>query len=201
MDNEFKNLQQKWQKQKKELDRNPASLEQIVSTIENKRKKGLSFHYGNIFILLVTLIGLFLFFYFVAPVQELLSRIGVGFMMIGILLRIIIEIVSSIKSKKINRLDTAFQATEMTINFHRFRKKIHGLITHVIFALYLIGFYMISPEFSEYFSVWQMILMDVSCVVVLAFVYFQMRKGNKKEMDILLEVIALKKEIKEEESM
>jgi len=200
MDNEFKSLQQKWQKQKNELKENASSLEQIVSTIESKKKKGLSFHYGNIIILVVTLIGLFLFFYLVAPVQELLSRIGVGFMMIGILLRIIIEVFSSIKSRKINKLDTALKTTEMTLDFYTFRKKIHGAITHIIFALYLIGFYMISPEFSNYFSLWQMILMDVSCFVILAIIYVQMRKGIKKEMNMLLEIIALKKEIIKEDS-
>jgi len=195
MDNEFKNLQQKWQKQKKELGDSSLSFEHIVSTIERKSKKGLSFHYGNIIILSITLICLFLFFYFVAPVQELLSRIGVGFMMIGILLRIVIEVFSSIKSKKINKLDTALKTTELTLDFYKFRKKIHGAITHIIFVLYLIGFYMISPEFSNYFSLWQMILMDVSCFVIIAVIYIQMRKGIQNEMNILLEIIELKKEI------
>lgn len=195
MDNEFKNLQQKWQKQKKELGDSSLSFEHIVSTIERKSKKGLSFHYGNIIILSITLICLFLFFYFVAPVQELLSRIGVGFMMIGILLRIVIEVFSSIKSKKINKLDTALKTTELTIDFYKFRKKIHGAITHIIFVLYLVGFYMISPEFSNYFSLWQMILMDVSCFVIIAVIYIQMRKGIQNEMNILLEIIELKKEI------
>jgi hypothetical protein len=195
MDNEFKNLQQKWQKHKKELGDSSLSFEQIVSTIERKSKKGLSFHYGNIIILSITLICLFLFFYFGAPVQELLSRIGVGFMMIGILLRIVIEVFSSIKSKRINKLDTALKTTELTLDFYKFRKKIHGAITHIIFVLYLVGFYMISPEFSNYFSLWQMILMDVSCFVIIAVIYFQMRKGIKNEMNILLEIIELKKEI------
>ncbi|MBL4643998.1 MAG: hypothetical protein JKY44_10450 [Flavobacteriaceae bacterium] len=200
MDNDFKNLQQKWQKQKKELGDTSLAFEQIVSKIESKRKKGLSFHYANIIILSSTLIGLFMFFYFVAPVEEILSRIGVGFMMLGILLRIVIEIFSSIKSKKINRLDTALQATELTLDFYTFRKKIHGALTHIIFVLYVVGFYMISPEFSNYFTLWQMILMDVSCFVIIAFIYIQMRKGIKKEMNMLLEIIALKKEIIEEES-
>ncbi len=198
MDNEFKNLQQKWQKQKKELGNSSLSFEHIVSTIERKSKKGLSFHYGNIIILLITLICLFLFFYFVAPVQEILSRIGVGFMMIGILLRIVIEVFSSIKSKKINKLDTALKNTELTIDFYKFRKKIHGAITHIIFVLYLVGFYMISPEFSKYFNLWKMILMDASCFIILAFIYIQMRKGIKKELNILLEIIELKQEIIEE---
>jgi hypothetical protein len=198
MDNEFKNLQQKWQKHKKELGDSSLSFEHIVSTIERKSKKGLSFHYGNIIILSITLICLFLFFYFVAPVQELLSRIGVGFMMIGILLRIVIEVFSSIKSKKINKLDTALKTTELTIDFYTFRKKIHGAITHIIFVLYLVGFYMISPEFSNYFSLWQMILMDVSCFVIIAIIYIQMRKGIQKEMNTLLEIIELKNEIIEE---
>ena len=200
MDNEFKNLQQKWQKQKKELGDSSLIFDQIVSKIESKSKEGLSFHYGNIIILLINLIGLFLFFYNVAPVKELLSRIGVGFMMIGILLRIVIEIFSSIKAKKINKLDTALKTTELTIDFYEFRKKIHGAITKIIFVLYLVGFYMISPEFSNYFSLWKMILMDVSCFVIIAFIYMQMRKGIKNEMNTLLEIIALKNEMTKEES-
>lgn len=195
MDNEFKSLQKKWHKEKTKLGDTSLSFDKITSTIESKRKKGLSFHYGNIIILSITLIGLFLFFSYVAPVQELLSRIGVGFMMMGILLRIVIEIFSSSKSKKINQLDTALKTTELTLDFYRFRKKIHGAITHIIFVLYLVGFYMISPEFSNYFTLWQMILMDVSCFVILTVIYIQMRKGIKKEMNTLLEIIELKKEI------
>lgn len=198
MNNEFESLQRKWQKQKTALEDNTSTFEQLISKINSKRKKGLSFHYGNILILGSTLVGLFLFFYNVAPVKELLSRIGVGFMMIGILLRIVIEIFSSVKAKRINKLDTALKTTELTIDFYTFRKKIHGTITHVIFVLYLVGFYMISPEFSNYFSLWQMLLMDISCFVIAVFIYFQMRKGIKNELKTLLEIVALKKEMDQE---
>jgi hypothetical protein len=198
MNNEFESLQRKWQKQKTALEDNTSTFEQLISKINSKRKKGLSFHYGNILILGSTLVGLFLFFYNVAPVKELLSRIGVGFMMIGILLRIVIEIFSSVKAKRINKLDTALKTTELTIDFYTFRKKIHGAITHIIFVLYLVGFYMISPEFSNYFSLWQMLLMDISCFVIAVFIYFQMRKGIKNELKTLLEIVALKKEMDQE---
>ena len=198
MNNEFESLQRKWQKQKTALEDNTSTFEQLISKINSKRKKGLSFHYGNILILGSTLVGLFLFFYNVAPVKELLSRIGVGFMMIGILLRIVIEIFSSVKAKRINKLDTALKTTELTIDFYTFRKEIHGTITHVIFVLYLVGFYMISPEFSNYFSLWQMLLMDISCFVIAVFIYFQMRKGIKNELKTLLEIVALKKEMDQE---
>lgn len=195
MDNDFKDLQNKWQEQKNKLEGNSSNFNQLLTKIENNRKKGLSFHYGNIIILSITLIGLFLFFNFIAPVKELLSRIGVGFMMIGILLRILIEIVSSIKSNKINKLETTLKTTELTIDFYKFRKKIHGPITQIIFILYLVGFYMISPEFSNYFSLWKMILMNVSCFIIIAFIYIQVRKGIQNEMKILLETIQLKKDI------
>ena len=198
MNNEFEGLQRKWQKQKTALEDNTSTFEQLISKINSKRKKGLSFHYGNILILGSTLVGLFLFFYNVAPVKELLSRIGVGFMMIGILLRIVIEIFSSVKAKRINKLDTALKTTELTIDFYTFRKKIHGAITHIIFVLYLVGFYMISPEFSNYFSLWQMLLMDISCFVIAVFIYFQMQKGIKNELKTLLEIVALKKEMDQE---
>ncbi len=50
-------------KAEKKLGDTSLSFDKIISTIESKRKKGLSFHYGNIIILSITLIGLFLFFY------------------------------------------------------------------------------------------------------------------------------------------
>ena len=197
MNNEFKNLQDSWQQQQKELQAGSLSFEQMVSQIESKTKKGVSFHYGNIIILLLTIIGLLLFFYFVAPVQEILSRIGVGFMTVGLALRVFIEIGSALRTTKINKLDTALKTAQVTIDFYKFRGKVHGALTHTIFVLYIVGFYMISPEFSLYFSFWKMILMDVSFVIIIAIIYVQMRKGNQKEMKMLGDVIALKKEIEQ----
>ncbi len=197
MNSEFSDLQNAWQAQIKERNVERPNFQQLVAEIENKNKKGLSFHYWTVLILTVTIIGLVSFFYFIAPVQEIMSRIGIGFMTIGLALRVAIEIGSALRSAKINNLDTALKSTKATLAFYAFREKVHGALTHIIFVLYIVGFYLISPEFSLYFSLGQMILMDVSFLIIIAFIYIFMRKGIQKEMKMLGDVVALKKEIEQ----
>ena len=197
MNSEFSDLQNAWQAQIKERNGHSSNFQQLVAEIENKNKKGVAFHYWTVLILSLTIVGLILFFYFLAPVQELLSRLGAGFMTVGLALRVVIEIGSAMKAVRINNLDTALKSTKATLDFYKFRSRVHGALTTIIFGLYIIGFFMISPEFSFYFQLWQMILMDVSFVIIMAVIYVQMRKGIQNEMKMLEDVIVLKKEIEQ----
>ncbi|WP_299214274.1 hypothetical protein [uncultured Aquimarina sp.] len=198
MNNEFEALQNQWQKDKSSIESTSYDIEDLFSSIRKKKSWSTRFHYGNISVLSIVLIGIIAFFYFVAPVQELLSRVGVGLMVGGLLTRIIIEIISVSKTKKINMLDDALQTTNDTITFYNFRKTIHGPITIGIIGLYTIGFYMITPEFSLYFETWQMILIDVSYIIGAIIPFVAVRKNIKKEIKILLEIIQLKKRMTEE---
>ncbi|WP_025664822.1 hypothetical protein [Aquimarina megaterium] len=198
MSNEFDDLQRKWQKGKKDIESNSGVLEETLSSITSKKNSNTRFHYGNIIILSITLIGISAFFYYIAPVKEILSRIGVALMIGGLLLRILIECGSVLKSKKIDIIDDVLKTTNNTIAFYKFRKRIHGPITITIIALYTIGFYMITPEFSLYFTTWQMVLIDVSYVIsAIIFIKF-VRSSIQKEIRTLLEIIELKNKIIEE---
>ncbi|MBW1297616.1 hypothetical protein [Aquimarina litoralis] len=200
MKNEFEALQHQWQKDKSKMESDPKEndMEQVLSTFQKNKTWSTNFQYGNIIILSIVLVGISAFFYFVAPVEELLSRIGVGLMIGGLFVRIIIECISVSKTKKINMLDQALQTTEDTIAFYKFRRKIHGPITILIIALYTIGFYMISPEFSLYFETWQMILIDGSYVIGAIILILVIRKNVKKEIKILSDIVDLKKKMLEE---
>ncbi len=79
MSNEFNELQHKWETNKKEIEANN-SFEDLYSKIKSKEKENYVFYYGTITILVATLSAISLFFYYVAPVKETLSRIGVGLM-------------------------------------------------------------------------------------------------------------------------
>ncbi|EZH74067.1 hypothetical protein ATO12_14425 [Aquimarina atlantica] len=198
MSNEFDELQRKWQKGKKDIESNSEIREETLSSIASKKNSNIRFHYGNIIILSITLLGISAFFYYVAPVKELLSRIGVALMIGGLLLRILIECGSVLKSKKIDVIDDVLKTTNNTIAFYKFRKRIHGPITITIIALYTIGFYMITPEFSLYFTTWQMVLIDVSYIIgAIIFIKF-VRSSIQKEIRTLLEIIELKNKIVEE---
>lgn len=198
MNNEFETLQNQWKKDKGNIESTSNDAEEIFSSIKKKKSWSTRFHYGNILVLSIVLIGIMAFFYFVAPVQELLSRVGVGFMVGGLLIRIIIEIISVSKAKNINMVNDALQTTNDTITFYNFRKTIHGPVTIGIIGLYTIGFYMITPEFSLYFETWQMILIDVSYIIGAIIPFLAVRKNIKKEIKILLEIIQLKKKMTEE---
>ncbi|WP_299437571.1 hypothetical protein [uncultured Aquimarina sp.] len=194
MSNEFEALQNQWQKDQNNIE-NPEDNNGLFSSIRKKKSWSTRFHYGNILVLSIVLIGIIVFFHFVAPVRAILSRVGVGLMIGGLFLRIVIEIISVSKAKKINMVDDALQTTNDTITFYNFRKTIHGPVTLGIISLYTIGFYMITPEFSLYFETWQMVLIDVSYIIGAIIPFIAIRKNIKKEIRILLEIIELKKKM------
>ncbi len=192
MDSEFNKLQNKWEINKKEIELSNDSLDILYSKIKKKEKENYFFYYGTITILLATLIVISLFFYYIAPVKETFSRIGVGLMISGLLFRILIEIISIYKAKQINNIDNTLKTTENTINFHQFRKTIHKVIAPIIIVLYTIGFYIITPEFSLYIEFWNLVLIDISYVFIGIILFIVIRKGVKKEMQKLNDIIKLK---------
>lgn len=195
MSSDFKDLQSKWERSKKNLDLSTTSVDDLYAKIKTKEKENYFFYYGTITILLVTLLVISLFFYYVAPVQKILSRIGVGLMISGLVFRIFIEIISIIKAKRINNLDNTLKATENSIIFYQFRKIIHKFIAPTIISLYTIGFYMITPEFSLYMKFWNVVFIDISYIIIGIILFIFIRKGVKKEMQKLSDIVELKKEI------
>ena len=197
MSSDFKDLQSTWERNKENIESPTANFDSLYKKIKSKEKENYFFYYGTITILLVTLIVISLFFYTIAPVKESLSQIGVGLMIGGLLFRIIIEMISIHKAKHINVMDSSLETAENAMEFHEFRKKIHQVIAPVVIALYTIGFFMITPEFSIYMPFWNIVLIDVSYIVIGVILFFVIRKGVRKEMQKLAEIIALKNEIME----
>jgi hypothetical protein len=197
MNSEFNKLQNNWESNKKEIELSNDSLDILYSKIKEKEKENYFFYYGTTTILLATLIVISLFFYYVAPVKETLSRIGVGLMISGLIFRIFIEVISIYKAQQINNIDNTLKTTENTINFHQFRKTIHKVIAPIIIVLYTIGFYIITPEFSLYIEFWNLVLIDISYVIIGIILFLVIRKGVKKEMQKLTDIMELKNDIME----
>ena len=195
MSSEFNELQNKWEINKSDIELSSNSLDILYGKIKKKEKENYFFYYGTITILLATLIVISLFFYYVAPVKETLSRIGVGLMISGLVFRIFIEIISIYKARQINNLENTLKTTENTINFHQFRKIIHKVIAPIIIVLYTIGFYLITPEFSLYIEFWNLVLIDISYVIIGVILFVVIRKGVKKEMQKMTDIMELKNEI------
>ena len=190
MNNDFKALQESWKSSKKNIKTPAYNFDALYKKIEQKEKENFSFYYGTIIILMITLIAVSLFFYYLAPVQQTLSRIGAGLMITGLAFRILIEIVSVIKAKRINKLDKTLQTVDNSLNFHQFRKTIHQVYSPII-----IGFYIIFPEFMLYMSVLMIWFIGISYLIMGTVLFIIIRKGVVDEMQKLRDIMELKKDI------
>lgn len=195
MSDHFSELENAWKQDKKNIKGSSTALEAVYEKIQTNKKESFFFYYGTIVVLTFTLIGVSCFFYFVAPVEKLLSRIGVGLMLGGLLIRIIIELISVSKSKKVHVLDSSLEVANKTISFYKFRKAVHGVIAPIIVSFYTIGFYMITPEFLIYLPIWNVILYDVSYLIMAVVLFINIRKGILKEMKTLKETVDLRKDL------
>ncbi len=193
MKNELDDLKDMWQQAKEASHAHtpPQDITTLILLGEAKKKSALAAHYGNALVLSATVAVLIFFFYYLYNFQDLLSNIGINLMIGGLLVRIIIEVLSAIRSRKINISDTASQSLQNSISFHEFRKQIHGPVTMIIFGLYFVGFYMLTPEFSRYISTGWLILMDTSAVVIAIFLVMVIRKGIRQELQDLDKMVEL----------
>ena len=190
MNNDFKALQNSWKSSRNNIKTPTNNFDILYKKIEQKQKENFSFYYGTIIILTITLIAISLFFYYMAPVKETLSRIGAGLMITGLAFRILIEIVSVIKAKRINKLDKTLQTVDNSLNFHQFRKTIHQVYSPII-----IGFYIIFPEFMLYMSVLMIWFIGISYLIMGTVLFIVIRKGVVDEMQKLRDIMELKKDI------
>lgn len=195
MNNDFKALQDSWKSSRNNIKTPTNNFDNLYKKIEQKEKENFSFYYGTITILMITLIVISLFFHYMTPVKETLSRIGAGLMITGLALRILTEIISVIKAKRINKLDKTLQTVENSLNFHQFRKTIHQVYSPIIIGFYSIGFYMIFPEFILYISIWMIWFIGISYLIMGIVLFIVIRKGVLDEMQKLRDIMKLKKEI------
>ncbi|MEO9209891.1 MAG: hypothetical protein ABI208_02265 [Ginsengibacter sp.] len=70
------------------------------------------------------------------------------------------------------------------MSYFRFRKIMNGPVTVSIVILYSIGFYLLTPEFSLYFSTSMMVLIDLSYIIAAVIFISSIMKAVKKEMSI-----------------
>lgn len=196
MSDALDNLKNQWNEAKDTSKATGPDAKSIIGSAHRKMKKVTVSHYGNILVLTLTLAMISTFFFYVTPFQDLLSKIGVALMVGGLAVRIAIELYSAGRSRQIDLSESASNMNRMSLAFYQYRKRIHGPVTVSILAAYSIGFYMLSPEFSRYFTTMQMIMMDGSYVVIAIILIFLIRKGIRDEMKQLKEVTELDDKLK-----
>lgn len=196
---ELEKLSARWKAAKRDIAPGPGNPAVIIALARRKKRNSIYFQYGNIAVLLAVLLVISAFFFYIAPMQDLLSRVGIALMTFGLLLRILIEAFSVMKFLGIDISASTLKNTEDTAAYFRFRKKIHGPVTVSIVAAYTIGFYVLTPEFSGYIDLPWMILIDLSYLAGAVFLIWQIRKGIRREMDDLAELVTLKQQLSGED--
>lgn len=195
MSNTFDDLKNKWQDAKKEHPKQSINTEELISLSQKKMRQILNMHLRNIAVLVLTLIGISAFFVYVANFQQTLSHIGMALMLGGLVIRIAIEVYSIFRSRKIDISQSATSVNEQYLDFHNYRKRIHGTTTLVILLAYSIGFYLLMPEFSLYFSQTMIILLCLSYLVAAAIFGYSIKTAIRKEMNYLKELLEVREEI------
>jgi uncharacterized protein (DUF983 family) len=189
------NLNNQWKRARQDISRSSEAATETLFHAKAQKQNVLSFHYGNIIVLSFVLMGISLFFFYIAPFKGVLGRTGVGLMVGGLFLRIIVELFSTIKYSRIRLEQDTLKATGQSVEFYRFRQKIHGPVTIIIVGLYIIGFYMLTPEFSLYFPLKWMLIMDIGFIIIAIVLFVQIRKGVRQEMLILQGLSKLQRDI------
>lgn len=200
MKNELDDIKALWQQAKGSGQQQPPAqdIKVLISLGEARKKSTLAAHYGNAAVLSATVAVLVFYFYFLYNFQDLLSNIGINLMIGGLVMRIGIEVFSVLRSKRINISDTTLQSLQNSVSFHEFRKRIHGPVTMIIFGLYFVGFYLLTPEFSRYLPVGWLILMDASAVVIAVVLTLFIRKGIRQELRDLEKMVELQQSLMKE---
>lgn len=196
MEDKFDQLKNSWKEAKEGQSSvgNSSDMLKVARENHNKSKKA---QIGNVIVLSLVVIGLCAFFYFLAPLQETLSRIGIGLMIGGLLVRIIIELVSYQKASKIDYSSSSTDTMQQAQTFYNYRKRIHGPVTITIIALYTIVFYALTPEFSKYFDTFWMWMIDGSYVIIAIILFLGIRKGVVQEMKDLKQINELQQSLSE----
>jgi hypothetical protein len=190
---EINDLINRW-KEAKSGNPERSSVATLIAAANRKKKSSLNFHYGNIAVLSGVVVMLVLFFIYLFPFRETLSKTALAFMIGSVVIRIALEIASAMRARQINLTDSALQATTATIRFREFRKTIHGSVTVSLVGIYIIGLFMLTPEFLLHTGRW-IYLFDLFFLISAVFLIWRIRKSILKEMSELEEIIALKKEL------
>ncbi len=175
----------KWNAAKKDSSKQSITASDLIALAKQKIRNAVIMHIKNIAVLAATLLGISLFFIYIAPMQETLSHIGMTLMLGGLAIRILIECHSIYRSTKIDLSDAAITVNKSYMSFYTYRKRIHGSVTIAILLAYTIGFYILLPEFGHYFTQTQIVLLALSYLVAAAIFGFSIRTAIRKEVKLL----------------
>lgn len=147
---EFNTIQEIWNSQSDIKPKQNAS--DLIAKAEEQTKTLKHNHYWTIGIISVTVFILLFYFFWTNSHQFNSLTIGLSIMIVMLIVRIILEINSSAKLKSIKPDLSLTDYSQKVKTFYEGRKKIHLILTPIIYISYFIGFIMLLPTFKANFS-------------------------------------------------
>lgn len=147
---EFNNIQEIWNSQS-DTKPNTTASSLIVKAKEHTKTLKRN-HYWTIGIISVTALILLYYFFWTNSHQFNSLTIGLIVMIVMLIARISLEINSAAKLKSIKPDLSLIEYTQKVKTFYESRKKIHLILTPIIYISYFIGFTMLLPTFKANFS-------------------------------------------------
>lgn len=179
----FENLQDIWNAQS--ISNNKKTTAELILIAEEHSKKIKLNHIGTLVIIGITILILIAYFLWIESHSFSLFKLGLELMIASMMIRIMIE---GISIRKFNLIKTELPLIEYSkkaTHFYDWRKKIHFVVTPIIYLVYTLGFSMMIPTLRVEFSTLFFIYLLVSGYgFLIAFAFF-LRKKMKNEMEIL----------------
>lgn len=179
----FEDLQNIWDQQT-ESDTKPAVTE-IIEKAETHTKKIKRSHFWTKAILSLTSLILIFYYIWVGAYRHTTFSIGLCIMITMLIFRISLEWISVKKLKNLKTDVNLIEYSKMAHGFYNWRKKIHFILTPIIYLTYIAGFTLLLPIFKDHFSRgFYLYILTSGYAFFLIFGFF-MIKMIKKEIQLL----------------
>ncbi len=178
----FENLEEIWNRQPEPPLLSAADIE---LTARNQAKIIKAKHRWTIFIISITVSVLIAYFIWIAASHHPLLFWGLGIMIAVLLLRIVMEYISMDKLNGLSAETSFIEFAEKLRTFYHWRRKIHLVLTPIVYGSYIVGFILLLPVFHTVFSsgfFWYIVISGLAFFVVFGFF---MVKQIRNELKIL----------------
>ncbi len=178
----FTDLENAWQQQGAGAKPSP---ERMLQLAEQKTKQVKAKHLITIALLSITVLLIIWYFATYAAVTFNQFSIGLLLMIGSLLIRIVIEVISYSKLRKMDmRVDFKTYAAHLT-RFYKKRRVLHFILTPLLYAAYVTGFVLLLQVFQEQFTkgfYYYLLVSGFGSLLVLAWVILQ---SNRRELKML----------------
>lgn len=172
----------------------------IMQGVRSPQQRSINAQVGTIVVLASLIIILVVFFKYLSPVETSLSDLGKGLMIGSIIGRIFVEFMGIYLARRIDVFENVATFVQKSKKYVQFRNRVHRYMVIVTFISYSIGYYLLIPEWSNYFSSPMIWLLISSYLVIMVVVFFlAIRPGIRGEKEALRELETLANDLEKGE--